>query len=495
MKSMSAEVRLRGVEPSDAVWPEDKPDGVSIDSLRNTPMVRLSARSAESRLRARKWPILMTVLIVGSGMAFMLCWPTVIEHKHGWETGGDLWGIFRAAHYIGWGFLGGAYDPTTGVNSLPGLEILLAPVAMLSGHLGLTESFPPFFLPHPTAALLLEPIELLLASTVLFAADSLAESLAVPWGRRRSLCLMIAVIAWPTVAIWGHAEDCLALALAIYSFGAVLDSRWKLAGWLFGVALLVQPLVIMMLPLLIATSPRRHRVGTLVRSVGMAAALAVVAFASDFSNAYRSLIQQPTPPSINHATPWVSLAPRVTNVVSTAGHYATITSRGGKYLQGVTNDHPHAVILVSGGAGRAIEVVLAVLVGLSVWRRPQSPDRLIWLAALCLGMRCMFEAVMTPYYLAPPLILALAIASRQGRLRFIGSCAVGLGMTIYAYQNLNPWQWWLPIAIGMTAVLALGFPSDRGGLFHSMPVTPSGASESRDDLSFRARPRLTAPSQ
>ena len=78
-------------------------------------------------------------------MAFMLWWPILVHHRHGWDTGGDLWGIFRAAHYIGWGFLGGVYDPVDWGQLPPGAGVLLAPVAMLSGHLGLTESFPPFF--------------------------------------------------------------------------------------------------------------------------------------------------------------------------------------------------------------------------------------------------------------------------------------------------------------------------------------------------------------
>ena len=38
----------------------------------------------------------------------------------GWETPGDVWEIFRGAHYVGWGFLGGVYDPASEVVSLSG---------------------------------------------------------------------------------------------------------------------------------------------------------------------------------------------------------------------------------------------------------------------------------------------------------------------------------------------------------------------------------------
>jgi hypothetical protein len=453
---------------------EIEPDPMRSGSAPVNPSPRGFGPTVRSRCSERKWPILMTVVLVVSGMAFMLWWPVLFQHRHGWDTGGDLWGIFRAAHYIGWGFLGGVYDPSTGVNSPPGLELLLAPVAMLSGHLGLTESFPPFFVPYPSAALLLQPIELLLTSTVLFAVDALAERLGVARGRRIALCVVTAVLAWPTVALWGHAEDCLALALAIYALIAGVNGKWKSCGWLFGFALVTQPLVVMMLPLVVAASPSGQRVWTAVRSIALTAVLVGVAFASNAADAYRALVLQPTPPSINHSTPWVSLAPSVSNVAPQAVNQASFTYRGGKFMSGrPTPAHFHAVAVVSGGSGRAIEAVLALLVGLYVWRRPQPPDRFIWFAAACLGMRCMFEAVMLPYYLAPPLILALAITSRQGGRRFWPAVVLGFEVTVFAYHHLSPWAWWLPVVAGTVAILALGYPNGKPDRFNPPPDSES----------------------
>jgi hypothetical protein len=416
----------------------------------------------------------MGVILV-SGMTYMLWWPTLVANQHRWVTGGDLWGIFRAAHYVGWGFLGGVYEPANGVDSLPGLEVLLAPVAMLSGHLGLTEVYAPYFTPKPTAALLLEPIELLLASTVLFAGDALAERLGASKGRRIFLCVVVGILVWPTVAIWGHAEDCLALALALYALLSLLNGRWKACGWLFGFALVFQPLVVMMLPLVVAASPVGRRVSTALRSVALPVVLVAVSFVSDAADTYRSLVQQPTPPSVNHPTPWLSLAPRVPNVLAPA-KYASVVSHAGRFVERPVRAHPHAAVLVSGGAGRAIEVVLALLVGVYVWRRPQPPHRLIWLAASCLGMRCFFEAVMTPYYLAPPLIAALIVASCRGGKRFWAACLIALEISWFAYHNLSPWAWWLPIIVGMAAALALGFPN-------SQPAPSTGPAALRSDTS------------
>ena len=277
---------------------------------------------------------MVTVVIVVTGMAFMLYWPSVVEHKNGWLTGVTSGGSSEPLTTSAAGSLGGIYDPTTGVNSLPGLEIVLAPLAMLSSHLQLTESFPPFFLPHPTVALILEPIEDLLASSVLFAADTLARHLEVSPIQRRSLAIVVGILAWPTVAIWGHAEDCLALALAIYALVACLKGQWKRCGWTFGFAIVMQPLVVMLLPLLIGASPAGKRLMTAIRSLSLTVVLVVIAFASDASDAYRSLIQQPTPPSINHATPWASIAPHVKNVFSSPDRYSSLSVHAGKYVRG-----------------------------------------------------------------------------------------------------------------------------------------------------------------
>src|ERR1019366_7295007 len=65
----------------------------------------------------------------------------------------------------------------------------------------------------------------------------------------------------------------------------------------------------------------------------------------------------------------------------------------------------------------------------------------------------------TPYYVAPPLILALAIASRQGRKRFWAATLIALETMVFAYHYLSPWAWWLPVVAGTAAVIALGFPN------------------------------------
>ncbi len=391
-------------------------------------------------------------------MAYMLGWAPIVEHRTGWVTGGDLWGIWRGAHYVGWGFLGGVYDPSTGVIAFPGMEVILAPLAMASGALHLTESFPPFWTSHPTAALILQPIELVLASTVIFAADAMARRLNVAQRRRIWLCVVVAVVTWPTAALWGHAEDCLAVTLAIYAMIAALNGRWKACGWLFGFAIALQPLAALVVPLFVGASPGGQRVLLLLRSSVISVALVAVAFASDASDTFRALVKQPTPPAVNHATPWASLTPRIPVQLPSKLNNTSVRFHNGHWIEHSVHPSAQALVLVSGGAGRSIDVVLALLIGFFVWRRPQSSERLIWLAALVLASRCFFEAVMTPYYLAAPLVLALVLASRQEGKRFGAAVVIALELLVFSYFHLNPWAWWLPVVAGLGVILALGYP-------------------------------------
>ena len=269
------------------------------------------AVSQDSWMQRRRWPIFLTVAIMASGMAFMFLWDPLVHHVGNWATGGDLWGIFRGAHYVGWGDLGGIYTNGNGIIAFPGMSVLLAPVAMISGKLHLTESYLPFYLARPTAALLLQPIELLLASTVIFASDRLAERLDVDRSRRAWLCVIVATVAWPTAAVWGHAEDALAVTFALYALAAMLDRRWSAMGWLLGFGIVMQPLVALLLPLLIAATPAGQRALLTARSTVLSIILVGLAFIGDPADTFRSLVDQPTPPSVNHATPWAAIAPRL----------------------------------------------------------------------------------------------------------------------------------------------------------------------------------------
>jgi hypothetical protein len=408
-------------------------------------------------LRHRAVPLCVAVAMLVVGMTFEFLWGPVVFHMSGWFNQGDMWGMFRAAHFVGWGYLGGVYSPENTVVTYPGMAILLAPVAMLSGALHLSESFPPMVVAHPTAVFLVLPYEIILASTVLFAADALAEQLGVGSRRRLALCLLIGILVWPVVLVWGHAEDALTMTLALLGLRCVMQVRWTRAGWLFGFAIVVQPLVALAVPVLLAASPRGQRVLFAVRCAALTALTVGVAFLGNPSGSYLMLIKQPTPVTPNHATPWVSLAPNVGTAAPISGGLTKgVNGHFGKIIGATGNS---AVSIVAGGPGRMIYVLVAVLAGLYVWRRPQDTVRLLWLVAAVLATRCFFEAVMTPYYLAPPLLLLLVLAARRGGRRFWTSAAIAVSVSVFAYHHMGAWAWWLPIVAAMATIMALAFPS------------------------------------
>ena len=411
--------------------------------------------SLGERLARRRWAVIATTAVTLVGMVYMFAWDPIVYHMSIWVTPGDVWGVFRGAHYVGWGYIGGVYGPGTGVNTLPGLEIVLAPVAMVSGHFGLTESVNPIFLSHPTAALILQPAELILASTVVFATDALGERLDVGRGRQIVLCFVIAAIVFPVAAVWGHAEDAVAMTFCLYALIALLDGKWSKCGWLLGLGILMQPLVALLLPLVLGSSPSGQRMLVAVRSSVLSVVLVALALVGNASGTYRGLVQQPTYPSVDHPTPWLALAPRISAGNTVSGKASFVSHHGQVALIGPTAQH---LVIVAAGPGRTLYLIVAVLAGLFVWRRPQAPLRLLWLAATILAARCFFEAVMCPYYLAPPLVLALVLVARTNRPRFGGAVAIAIATSVYAYLHFSPWVWWVPVVVGLSAVLAIGYP-------------------------------------
>jgi len=405
------------------------------------------------------------------GMVFMVEWNPLVHHLSSWATPGDLWGMVRAAHYVQWGFLGGIYTPSNGIVTFPGMPILLSPATWLSGNLHLTESFLPFFLPRPTAALIFEPLEILLAATVVFASDALAERLGVSRRLRTPLCFAVGALAWPTAVVWGHAEDALAMTFALYALVALMDGRWSGLGWLLGAGIVIQPLVALLAPLVLAAAPTGRRVAVAVRSAAISLFLVGVAFAGDAKDTYRALVNQPTPPSVNHATPWVALAPKVISGSVPMRHEVTLIPGIGHLALTAAKASP-PVALVAGGPGRLIDIALVLLLSLYVWRRPQPTVNVLWLAALVLASRCFFEAVMTPYYLAPPLILVLVMTARLSARRFWPAVILSLELSAFAYHHLEPWVWWLPIVSGLSAILALGYPGPHRDVDTSVDGEP-----------------------
>jgi len=409
-------------------------------------------RSPAHRLRRRAWPLAVTAVVVGSGMAFCLLWGEVVRHHNYWVYPGDIWGAYRSAHYIGWGAFGSIYAVGTGLVTFPGILLLFTPCAMLTGHLGLTESFP-FYVPHPTSWLVLGPYEMLLGCSVLFACDALAERLGVGPRRRALLCVAQGIVVWPLLAIWGHPEDAVATALALYALGCALDDRWTRAGWLFGAAVATQPLVLLALPVLLARAGSQRALGMVLRAVLPSVGLLAVPLATEFHLTVHALVDQPNFPGIDHVTPWTPLAPHL------GGHGSDAT--------------------VAAGPGRLVALAGAAALGWLARRWRDRPAQLVWALALALALRCLTESVMVAFYVWPCLAVALVVAAaHRGRARSVLAVVAAAGVTVCAQSHLGEWPWWLLVNGGLLITMLAGTSARRSSSVHeAVPIPDSAAGD------------------
>ena len=369
------------------------------------------------------------VTFVVVSMAYSLWWNPVVHHSPVWVIPGDIWSTFRAAHWVGWGDIGAIYGKDTQLVTFPGIAVLLAPVAMVSGALGLGESLVPIILSRPTSWLLLGPAILLVGSTCLVAVDAMAEELGVSGRRRIVLSLMEAVVIFQVVTMWGHPEDLVALAFSLYALLAMFRGRWSLSGWLWGAAIVFQPLVVLMFPLAFVRTPGPHRLRLCLLAALPSAALLSGPLVTQWHRTSAVLFHQENARFLDHATPWVALSPVLSRTE------------------------------VGAGPGRMIAVLAAVLIGYLASRRPPSTVGLLWLCALALSLRCFFESVMVVFYLGPPLaLIVLTAASCADRRRLAGAWLIAMVATVYAFHGSSEWGYWAPMVAFLAIGLACAWP-------------------------------------
>ena len=377
----------------------------------------------------RTWALAAIGVTVGMSLLYVFWWGPVVRHVAIWIVPGDIWSTFRDAHMVGWGDIGGIYDPNYGLLTFPASVILLTPVAMTSGHFGLSESIGTLAITHPSAYLLLGPAILLLGSACLLAFDALAESLGISRGQRIVLLSIESVLVFQVVTLWGHPEDMTALGLAAYALLQASRGRWTAAGWLWGLAIATQPLVLVVFPLAFAMSPSGQRMRLCFRSALPTTMLLAIPLLTQWGMTTRALLHQSNMVSVNHPTPWMAFS----------AHTGP--------------DH------VSAGPGRIVALLAAVAIGALASRLRPSLLGLVWLSALALALRCFFESVMVPFYLGPPFaLIVLACALRPGYLRLLVASTAAVGANVLAYHHLGTWSYWLPMVGLLALALACGWP-------------------------------------
>jgi hypothetical protein len=312
-------------------------------------------------------------------------------------------------------------------------HLLTHPVTYIATSNLLTTGSPFFsgkdeYVLHPDALITLIPTALVLSCVALFACDALAGRLQVSQTRRVVLLVAEAVILWNVTVFWGHPEDPVAVALAIYALIFAMDERFTRAGWLFGAALAFQPLVVVMFPVLLFLGGKDRASGLIVRGVVPAVVVTVAPLVANFHDTVHALVTQPTFPyntHSNHQTPWTFLAQNL----------------GGGAV----------------GAGPMRIAVLALAIGVGWWARRwrNRPEMLAWAVAVTLALRLCFEVTMTDYYIWPALAVGLVVAARCSQLRFAVSIAVAILTTVVAQWHLGWLPWWSIDVAGVAGLLAI----------------------------------------
>jgi len=414
-----------------------------------------------SRLAGRLFPALGTLGLVGWGM-ISTTWGVRVLGRTAWALPDDLWGTLVAAQRLLHLHLSGLYTQPTGLVAFPGAAVILIPPVALMGAAGISLAPQTAAHPYPAAWLVAGPYQIAISCLVLFATDFLAERQGCNLPRRFFLTVVSTVALWSVAVRWGHPEDAVAVGLLLYGIGA-LDSSGARAGWLIGAAVVVQPLVLLAVPVLAvalssvngagsAGGPRRLP-GFLLRVATPSVVALGAAAIANWQATKTAVTSQPNYPSIDHPTPWTPLAPHLAD-----GN-------------------------VAGGPGRMLAIVFACgcAAGYAYRRRPatDSPPRcdagddlaeLLWWVAAALAVRCVFESVMVAYYVWPAVAVALAAAAASWtRLTWTGIIATGFTFAVQSSWR-SPWGWWAAMIAGLALVLFSARPR-RGPAYAGVTVT------------------------
>lgn len=394
-------------------------------------------------------------------MAFSLWWYPLTHHGSVWDIPPDIWNTYRTAQYVGWGFEGEIYKSRSYFDSFPGIAVLLAPIAKVAGMLHLSANFV-FRLPRPSTWLILGPANAILGSLLLFPVDGLARRLLIPYRRRVVLVWLVAGFIFITAVMWGHPEYTVALTFAIYGLIATFDGKWVRVGIIMGLALLFQPLTALMLPVVILYLPARRWCATASIVALPSTLLLIPPLVKEWHATTFTLLREPNYPTVDHPTPWLSLAPVIQRSRRAFAEIPKlVTQPNGTHSLEYVKVATRSVAVVSAGPGRLLALVLACVIGIYVAKAKPNIPMIVWWVAVCLSLRCVFECVMNPYYLLPAGAVILVLAATLSNLRFMAiSLAVAAG-TVLSYQIMSPWAYYTSVVGLLIVALALACPRQR----------------------------------
>lgn len=345
-------------------------------------------------------------------------------------TPGDLWGMSSSSWALAHGQIAHIYASPGALTSPPAFEFVLAPIMLFAQMVGLTAHFPGG---HPLGLwLLLGPTVLLIASTALFAIDAVARSWGLTDRSRLALALASACGVANVAGVWGHPEDCVAVAMVIWAALAIEqrpETGARRAAWLLGLGIAFQPLAIL----------------------GVAPVLACLGWRSFAKVSWRLLL-----PSLLVLVPPLIGQPGLTRFVLVNQPFLpkAVSFTPLTYLAPVIGPGTDG-----GGPTRLVALLLSACLAIAVCRRRHDLPTVLTVTAIAFFLRVLFETELIWYYVWPVAAVCLLLSARRG-LSHLGVCSAALVATIAlgnhdAVHNIA--LWWpglmasLAVMLGSTA--------------------------------------------
>lgn len=381
-----------------------------------------------------KWvPLIVSTIFCLLAAVFFPFWNTISGHgsNGGWYVQGDLFGTQLAARALVHANFAGIYTRSTALVSFPGITIPLALAIWLSEALRWPIQNPSHAtVTFPTGWMWIEIVLVAVSLVAVFATNALSVTLGFNRWKRLFVVSAVAVALWNVSVWWGHLEDALAVGLVMFAATDVLERRWARAGWLAGLAIAVQPLSLLGLPVLAARVPRSYWRSSLLRCVVPTIVVLAGPLVASWSTTVRVLINQPNYPTVDHATWLTALAPSL-------GHHS-----------------------VAAGPLRLVAVVTVAVGGWLVARRiTTDPTFVVWLVAASFFVRVVAEPVMVAYYIWPSLAFSLIAAGKRSWARLFAAGLLATAATVFGDAAWKGnWSWWALEAVFTLSVLVIGSP-------------------------------------
>jgi hypothetical protein len=256
-------------------------------------------------------------------------------------------------------------------------------------------------------------------------------------------------ITLPPIALYGHAEDLVALGCMLYALVAALEGRGRAAGWWLGVALAFQFLAFLAVPIALVLLKRRQWLGAIVPMIAVPLSVMIVPLVSEPRATWSQLVHQKVYDDFGFISPTWHLDPGV-----------------GAVIRGL-------VALV------AIPAALLLVRTLPDDRR-SAANFVIWILALLFALR-VFEPELVPYFLAPALALLAISASRGTWWRLLAACGLAVWLNWWLHDPVDGrWVLWLFLVAQLAVLAWLGSP-------RAQPSQPAPPRPNRRTNSVRAQ--------